>query len=184
MRPATSPTLAVPVNDADHVLGPASARVTLVEYSDFECPACGRTYPLVHALLDRFGDSVRFVYRHFPIMDLHPHAVTAAEAAEAAAAQNRFWPMYHLLFEDQEALEPDDLLECALEADLDPERFERQLASHVYLPRVEQFLQSGLRSGVASTPAFFVNGAYVDLALGYEELYQAIEDGVNGRPPP
>jgi len=176
MQPATAPTLAVPVNKHDHILGPTTAKVTLVEYGDFECPYCGQAYHVVHPLLDQFDKDVRFVYRHFPLADLHPHAVMAAEAAEAGGAQRRFWPMYHLIFQNQHALEPDNLLEYAVAAGLDLDQFERDMVEHVHLPRIEKHLESGLQSGVHGTPTFFVDGVYQDLALGYEQLYRAIEE--------
>src|SRR5256885_12718654 len=95
-------TLAVPVNATDHVLGPASAKVTIVEYGDFECPSCGQAYPAVKMLLKRFGDRVRFVFRNFPLVEVHPHAEFAAEAAEAAGAQHQFWGVPDLLFDPQQ----------------------------------------------------------------------------------
>jgi protein-disulfide isomerase len=174
--PSSTPSLAVPVNKDDHILGPDSAPITLVEYGDFECPACGRAYPAVHTLLERFGENVRFAYRHFPLEQLHPHAESAAEAAEAAGAQGQFWPMYHLLFENQQALEPENLIQYALEARLDLDRFAHDMDEGVYAARVEEHVQSGVLSGVHATPTFFVNGDYVDIsALGFAGLVQAIE---------
>src|SRR5438552_18785946 len=109
-------TLAVPVIHTDHVLGTVSAKVTVVEYGDFECPSCGQAYPAVKMLLKRFGDRVRFVFRHFPLLEVHPHAELAAEAAEAAGAQHKFWEMHDLLFEHQQHLKANSLMQSALQA--------------------------------------------------------------------
>ena len=167
--------LAVPVNHADHVLGPASARVTLVEYGDFECPSCGQAYPAVKMLLKRFGDRVRFVYRHFPLLEVHPHAELAAEAAETAGGQHKFWPMHDLLFEHQLHLKANSLRQYALQAELDLDRYDYELKEHVYLQRVHEHIDGGAKSGVRSTPAFFVNGAVQDVSFGFEGLYKAVE---------
>src|SRR5882762_3554205 len=117
-------TLAVPVNHTDHVQGTASAKVTVVEYGDFECPSCGQAYPAVKMLLKHFGERVRFVFRHFPLLEVHPHAELAAETAEAAGAQNKFWQMHDLLFENQLHLKANNLREYAQRAELDLERYD------------------------------------------------------------
>ena len=128
MNPHTEPfTLAVPVNSADHILGPEAARVVLVEYGDFECPNCGQAYPAVKLRLKRFEHRVRFVFRHFPLTEVHPHAELAAEAAETAGAQHSFWPMHALLFEHQLELKPNDLRRYAGQPELDLERFDFEL---------------------------------------------------------
>jgi Na+:H+ antiporter, NhaA family len=142
----------------DHIRGAPGGRVTLVEYGDFQCPYCGDAYPIVHELLERF-DWLRFVFRHMPLADLHPRAPAAAEAAEAAAAQGSFWEMHDRLFENQHALTDADLHDHADALDLDVDRFDRELRAGVYAPRVEEDFQSGARSGIPSTPRFFVNGA-------------------------
>ena len=153
------PTLTPPVDERlDHVRGDPDAPVTLVEYADFQCPYCGQAYPIVRDLLERFGADLRFVFRHMPLPDLHPAADRAAEAAEAAAAQGRFWEMHDRLFEHQVGLREGDLRGHAEAVGLDLERFDAELASGVHLPRVHEQLESGRRSGVQSTPAFFVNG--------------------------
>jgi len=128
VNPHTEPfTLAVPVNSADHILGPEAARVVLVEYGDFECPNCGQAYPAVKLRLKRFEHRVRFVFRHFPLTDVHPHAELAAEAAETAGAQHSFWSMHALLFEHQLELKPNDLRRYAGQPELDLERFDFEL---------------------------------------------------------
>jgi len=168
-------TLAVPVNHTDHILGPASAKVTVVEYGDFECPSCGQAYPAVKMLLKRFGERVRFVYRHFPLVEVHPHAELAAEAAEAAGAQHKFWPMHDLLFEHQLHLKAISLRQYALQAELDLDRYDYEMNEHVYLQRVHEHIDGGAKSGVRSTPGFFVNGAVQDVSFGFERLYAAVE---------
>lgn len=150
--------LTPPVSPRDHALGPADARVTLVEYGDFECPFCGRAYPELQRVLQSVAGKVRFVFRHFPLTGEHPHAQHAAEVAEAAAAQGKFWAMHDLLYERQAALADDDLVAYARELGLDGERVRRELAAHVYAARVREDVASGLESGVRGTPRFFING--------------------------
>jgi NhaA family Na+:H+ antiporter len=142
----------------DHVRGEPDGRVTLVEYGDFQCPYCGDAYPVVKMLLAEF-EWVRFVFRHMPLVDLHPRAPAAAEAAEAAGAQERFWDMHDRLFEHQHELGDEDLRGHAAALGLDVERFDRELREGVHRERVEEDLRSGAQSGIPSTPGFFVNGA-------------------------
>jgi Na+:H+ antiporter, NhaA family len=152
-------TLNPPVDpERDHVRGGADAPVTLVEYGDFQCPYCGEAYPVVLDLLERFGDRLRFVFRHLPVRDLHPRAPAAAEAAEAAGAQGRFWEMHDRLFTHQHELSDAQLRGHAEAIGLDVERFDRELRDGVYARRVDEDTTSGARSGVPSTPRFFVNG--------------------------
>lgn len=149
--------LTPPVGARDHVRGAADAPVTLVEYGDFECPFCGRAYPELKRVLERVGPRVRFVFRHFPLTEQHPRAQGAAEAAEAAAAQGKFWEMHDLLYQRQAALGDDDLVAYARELGLDADRVERELAAHVHRARVRQDFLSGVESGVSGTPMFFIN---------------------------
>jgi Na+/H+ antiporter NhaA len=144
--------------DEDHIRGPDDAPVTLVEYGDFECPYCGRAEPNVRALLADMGDDVRYVWRHLPLSDVHPHAQLAAEAAEAASAQGRFWEMHDHLIDHQNALTGRDIMRYAEELGLDTERFGRDIRSHEHAPRVARDVDSAELSGVAGTPTFFVNG--------------------------
>jgi protein-disulfide isomerase len=169
-------TLSPPVDhERDHARGPADAPVTLVEYGDFQCPYCGEAYPVVNDLLDRFGDQLRFVFRHMPLPDLHPRAPFAAEAAEAASAQGRFWEMHDRLFEHQRELSDGDLRAHADAAGVsDAERFDTELRDHAHAARVEEDYESGARSGVPSTPRFFVNGVIHLGSASYAELYEAI----------
>jgi protein-disulfide isomerase len=168
--------LAVPVSATDHTLGSPDAPVTLVEYGDFECPFCGRSYPAVKALRRRFGEQLRFAFRHFPRPE-HPHARQAAEAAEAAAAQGdeHFWHMHDWLFEHQQTLELAALLDHALEAGLDIVRFQTELEQHVHRERVQTDVKSAFHSGVHGTPTFFVNGSKHEGPDTYDDLLEAIE---------
>ncbi len=169
-------TLRPPVDpDRDHVRGAADAQVTLVEYGDFQCPYCGEAYPVVHELLERFGDQLRFVFRHMPLPDLHPRAPAAARASEAAAAQGRFWEMHDRLFEHQLELSDADLARHAEAIGLDLERFERDLGDAGHAARTEAALRSGAPSGVPRTPRFFVNGVNHLGSASLAELGEAIE---------
>ena len=151
--------LAAPVDpEVDHVRGPEDGKVTLVEYGDFECPHCGRAEPVVRQLLQRFGGDLRFVFRHLPLVDVHEHAELAAEAAEAAGAQGKFWEMYEALFAHQGALEMKDLEEYARGIGLDVPQFTSDLQSRRYALRVARDLESADLSRVAGTPTFFING--------------------------
>jgi protein-disulfide isomerase len=167
-----------PVGAKDHVQGPAKAPVTLVEYGDYECPYCGQAYPITKALQQRLGDQLRFVFRNFPLGEAHPHAEHAAEAAEAAGAQGKFWEMHDLLYENQDALEDDDLVKYARALHLDVPRFVKEMEEHVYAERVREDFRSGARSGVNGTPTFFVNGVRHDGAFDLRSLMAAIEAAV------
>ena len=157
-KPSVSAKRTLPIQDDDHVTGPGTAVITLVAYCDFECPYCGRAYPIIKRLQSRLGDRLRFVFRHFPLSHKHPSAQQAAEAAEAADAQGEFWGMHDLLFEHQDALEEGDLYAYAGVLGLDTGRFERELVSRVHEQRVDRDVVSGRRSGVSGTPTFFING--------------------------
>jgi Na+/H+ antiporter NhaA len=150
--------LAAPVDpQRDHIRGPHKSPVTVVEYGDFECPYCGRAEPVVRELLADFGD-VRYVWRHLPLSDVHPHAQLAAEAAEAAAGQGAFWEMHDTLFDHQDALRPADLIRYASDLGLDTERFARDLRKHAGAGQVAEDVDTADLSGVSGTPTFFING--------------------------
>jgi protein-disulfide isomerase len=167
--------LATPVTEErDHIQGPPDAPVTLLEYGDYECPYCGAAYPIIKDVQARMGDRLRFVFRNFPITTSHAHAQQAAEAAEAAGAQGRFWEMHDLLYENQKRLGDDDLRAYAQRIGLDLERFDKELAEHVHAPRVREDFMSGVRSGVNGTPTFFINGARYDDAYDVETLLAAL----------
>jgi Na+/H+ antiporter NhaA len=167
--------LAVPVEETrDHVRGPASAPVTLVEYGDFECSFCSEAEPVLRELLREFGSDLRYVFRHLPLADVHPLAPGAAEAAEAAAAQGRFWEMHDRLYEHQDDLAPRDLVDHARALDLDPERVAEELRLHVHRGRVLEDIESADASGVAGTPTFFVNGRRLHGAYDLPTLSDAV----------
>jgi protein-disulfide isomerase len=168
------PTLSVPVSDRDHVLGPETARVTLVEYGDYECPYCGAAHSEVKHVVREMGDDLRFAYRHFPLSQIHPHAYQAAEAAEAAGVQGRFWEMHDLLFENQDRLSLRDVLTLATALGLDLERFVGDLRAHAHADRLREDFLSGIRSGVNGTPTFFVNGVRHDGGFDRESLLEAV----------
>ncbi len=167
--------LAVPVNPADHNLGPSHAAVTLVEYGDFECPNCKQAAPAVKLLLERFTGRVRLVYRHFPLEEVHPHALQAALAAEVAAGQGKFWPMHDLLFDNQRHLKPPQLRGYAQRLELDMVRYDADMDDTVYLQRVREDIQGARSSGVRSTPTFFVNGVIQDVSFGLQRLFENVE---------
>jgi protein-disulfide isomerase len=156
MEPAT---LTVPVSKHDHIQGRFDAPLTLVEYGDYQCPACGAAYPVVKEIQSVLGDRLRFVFRNFPLTNIHPQAEHAAEAAEAAGEQGHYWEMHDALYENQDALEDEDLARYASDLGLDARRLIREIETGAHRDRIRQDLQSGIRSGVNGTPTFFVNGA-------------------------
>src|SRR3989442_4243559 len=168
------------VSDSDHRAGPDDALVTFVEYGDYECPHCGRAHPIVREVQRRMGHRLRLVFRNFPLAEMHPHAVKAAETAEAAAIQGKFWEMHDLLFENQVALEDSDLIRYAKELALDGERVKEELAAGVYADRVRQDFRSGVRSGVNGTPTFFINGARHDGSWDLDALLDVLERAARG----
>ncbi len=178
MSPSAAAKLKPPVGANDHVQGSAKAPVTLVEYGDYECPYCGEAYSVVKELQERLGDQMRFVFRNFPLAQAHPHAEHAAEAAEAAGAQGKFWEMHDMLYENQDALEDEDLVRYARALKLDVPRFVKEMEAGTYTERVREDFRSGVRSGVNGTPSFFINGARHDGAYDLASLLAAIEEAV------
>jgi protein-disulfide isomerase len=166
--------LVLPVSERDHGQGPMNAPATLVEYGDFECPFCGQAHPIIKAVQGRLGRRMRFVFRHFPLTEIHPRALPAAEAAEAAGAQGRFWEMHDLLFDSQPALDDADLLRYAGRLGLELPRFVTELAEHVHEPRIREDFMSGVRSGVNGTPTFFINGIRHDGPWDADTLTEAL----------
>jgi protein-disulfide isomerase len=162
--------LALPVGGRDHVQGPATASVTLVEYGDYECPYCRAAVAIVHELQRLLPDQLRFVFRHFPLEDRHPHARRAAEAAEAAALQGKFFEMHATLFEHQTALEHEDLVRYAGELGLDTARFRADLGAPAQASRVREDFRGGVRSGVRGTPTFYLDDARYDGVVGVRQL--------------
>jgi protein-disulfide isomerase len=151
------PRLTVPINQYDHVIGPSTATVTLLEYGDYECPYCRAAFGTVEQVRELFAEDLRFAYRHFPLTQIHPHALEAAIAAEGAAAEGRFWEMHAILFANQERLTQPDLLRYAQILGLDPVRFRNHLMNRTFEARVRRDFLSGVRSGVNGTPTFFIN---------------------------
>jgi protein-disulfide isomerase len=166
--------LAVPVGERDHVRGPATAVVTLVEYGDYECPYCRAAVAIVEELQRVLPDQLRFVFRHFPLENLHPRARRAAEAAEAAGSQGKFFEMHAALFEHQTALEDADLLRYAAELDLEIARFRADLDAHTHVSRVHEDFRGGVRSGVRGTPTFYLDDARYDGVVGVRQLVATI----------
>ena len=166
--------LSLPVGERDHAQGPADAPVTLVEYGDYECPHCGRAYPVVKEVQARLGSRLRFVFRNFPLSESHPHAQHAAEAAEAAGAHGRFWEMHDALFEHQRALDDRHLVEYAAAVGVDRAAFEEALRAHTHKARVREDFSSGVRSGVNGTPTFFINGIRFDDSWDPDTLTDAL----------
>jgi protein-disulfide isomerase len=169
--------LKVPVGPADHFLGPADARVTLVEYGDYECPHCGRAYPIVKALQQRFGRELRFVFRNFPLREMHPHAEAAAETAEFAASHGKFWEMHDLIYENQQALSGRLFAELAQGLKLDAKALAKALEAHEFADHVQKDFVGGVRSGVNGTPTFYINGQRHDADFELETLARAIVEG-------
>jgi protein-disulfide isomerase len=167
-------SLAKPVDENDHVLGPADAPVTLVEYGDFQCPHCRAAHFYLKNVLATMGDDMRFVFRHMPLAQIHPMAQPAAEAAEAAAAQGKFWPMHDLIYENQDLLSPALLTRLGQRLGLDMQRFADDVNSHRYLPKVKEDFMSAVRSGAAGTPSFFINGEQYEGGYDDESLIEAL----------
>jgi protein-disulfide isomerase len=172
MNPSARHMLTMPINGRDHIRGSLDAPLHLVEYGDYECPFCGMAHPVVQQVERMLSDQLCFAFRHFPIVSAHPHALRAAEAAEAAAAQGQFWAMHQRLFEHQDLLDDEMLVFHAEQIGLDRERFIEDLESQRFIPRVREDLSSGARSGVNGTPTFFVNGLRYE---GVPEVHSLIE---------
>lgn len=166
--------LTPPVSERDHALGPADARVTLVEYGDFECPHCAALHPLIRDARRAFGKNLRFVFRHFPLRSSHPHALAAAKAAEAAGEQGKFWEMFDRLYRHQTELEDDDLLRHARTLGLDMARFERELRARPHEVRVREDLASAAKSGATGTPSLFINGERYEGDFTRDHVFAAL----------
>lgn len=159
-----------PVNSTDHIRGNSNAPLELVEYGDFECSDCGHAYPIIKTIQQTLGDDLKFVFRNFPLTQIHPHAVNAAVAAEAAALQNKFWEMHDMILQNQKHLESEDLLVYAIKIGLDPNQFENDMQNNALRAKVEADFESGVRSGVNRTPSFFINGVKYEGASEANEL--------------
>jgi protein-disulfide isomerase len=167
--------LSGPIGSTDHVLGEPRAPLQLVEFGDFECPNCRQAVPAVKLLLERYPGKIRFAFRHFPLAEVHPHALAAAEVAEIAGAQGKFWPMHDLLFDNQLHLKGPNLRGYSERLQLDMARYEAELDDHIYLQRIREHMQGSQASGVRGTPTFFVNGRLQDVSFGIHLLHDAVE---------
>lgn len=168
----------MPVAGRDHIQGPINAPVALVEYGDYQCPYCGEASPMVKAIQERLGDRLCFAFRNFPLANMHPYAEHAAEAAEAAGAQGRFWEMHDLLFENQEALEDSDLEQYASALGLDSQRLMNEVLASAHAARIREDFRGGARHGVNGTPTFFINGERYDGQLTASGLLVAIRESI------
>ena len=166
--------LLLPIRPVDHVRGPEDAPFTLVEYGDYECPDCGRLYVILRDLQQDIASRLRIMFRHYPLSGVHHHAQQAAEAAEAAGAQGKFWEMHTLLFERQNALRTKDLIHYAEELNLDVERFHNELKNETYSERVRADFLAGVQNGVYGTPGLFLNGVRYDGDWGKESLLRLL----------
>ncbi len=169
------PRITVPVSERDHIQGPATAAVTLVQYGDFECPYCRAAVPVVEELQQALGDQLRFVFRHFPLTAVHPHAQHAAEAAEAAAVEGKFFEMHAALFAHQDALDDQDLVQYAVELGIEPARIRDALGRNTYASRVLEDVESGIASGVRGTPTFYLDDIRYDGNVGVRQFLAAIQ---------
>lgn len=169
-----SPALLAPPTAVDHARGADHGRITIVEYGDFECPTCRAAEPAVRMILESYPTDVRHIWRHFPLEAAHPHALLAAEAAECASAQGKFWEMHDLLLENQRHLTGHDLTRLAQQVGLDMARYKAELDDHIYLQRVREHLEGGREHHLRATPTFFVNGALVDVSFGFTALRDAV----------
>ena len=165
-----------PATASDHHQGPLDAAIVVVEYGDYQCPYCGDAHEIVKQVQERLGDKLCFAFRNFPLVDIHEYAEHAAEAAEAAATQGRFWEMHALLFENQNALDDDDLAGYAAELGLDPRRIMAEIESGAHAARIKKDLISGEQNEVNGTPTFFVNGNPFEGEPGVEELVAALTE--------
>ncbi|HYG07136.1 MAG TPA: thioredoxin domain-containing protein [Stenotrophomonas sp.] len=172
--------LTIAVHAGDHSSGPADAPVTLVEYGDYECPYCGEAYPLLKAVQAALGDRLRFVFRNFPLAEMHPHALHAAQFAEAAAAAGKFWEAHDMLYEHQDELSDHDLARYARELGLPNTAFGEAVSGH-YDAKIEGDFSGGVRSGVNGTPTLFINGQRYDGPRDYDTLVDVLSQAATAR---
>jgi protein-disulfide isomerase len=170
--------LIMPELNRDHIQGPLDAALKLVEYGDYQCPYCGAAYPVVKAIQEQLGDQLCFAFRNFPLVNAHPNAEHAAEAAEAAGGQGVFWQMHDLLFENQGALEDEDLARYAANLGIDAKRLMNEVRGSAHAGRIQEDFRSGARGGVNGTPTFFVNGHRYDGDSDVQSLISALTHNV------
>jgi len=166
--------LTLPIGGRDHIQGPIEAPIALLEYGDYECPYCGDAYSVVKAIQERLGNRLCFAFRNFPLVNAHPHAEHAAEAAEAAGVQGKFWEMHDTLYENQTALDDEDLAQYAGDLRLDARRLINEVVADAHVARVREDFRSGARGGVNGTPTFFINGVRYDGAPDVDTLFAAL----------
>ncbi|MGZ6163312.1 MAG: DsbA family protein [Myxococcaceae bacterium] len=170
----------LPISARDHVQGPPDAALTLLEYGDYQCPHCGVAHPIVKQVQRELGRDLRFVFRNFPLVEVHPRALPAALAAAASGFQNAFWPMHDTLFEHQNALEDSDLLAYAEALELEQERFLKDVNSRIVRQRIAVDIESGTLAGVPGTPAFFINGELHRGPWDHESLLSVLVTRLTG----
>jgi protein-disulfide isomerase len=168
--------LTLPVSKRDHIQGPTTAAVTLIEYGDYQCPYCAQAYMITKEIQERMGSKLRFVFRNFPLTKIRPHAYQAALAAETAAAQNKFWEMYDYLFKHGQVLTGDTLKQTAAKLGLDVDRFNREFDDDTYSSHVDEDIESGNNSGVRSTPTFFINEDRYEGNWDLDNLLNALDE--------
>lgn len=167
--------LKVPVNKDDHIQGPENAIITLVEYGDYQCPHCKAAHPIVKQIQKQMGDNLRFVFRNFPLSEIHPMAMPSAEMAEFAATYNLFWEMHDLIYENQSKLSSPYLLELAKSLNLPEDHLKKAIENHIFENKIKTDFMTGLRSGVNGTPTFFINNDRHIASYEYNDLIQNIE---------
>ncbi len=165
----------MPVSERDHIQGHDDAAITLVEYGDYQCPHCGQAYPIVKQIQEEFGEKLRFVFRNFPLIEMHQYSFHAAESAEIASEYDKFWEMHDSLFDNQPELADPNLVQIAAQLDIDPEEFAVKLTNDTQAERVKEDLMSGVNSGVNGTPSFYINGYKYEGSWDYETLKSVIE---------
>lgn len=168
-------TLKIPVGEKDHILGSPDAPITLVEYGDYECPACGLAYPSVKAVQETLADKLCFVFRHFPLIEQHPHAGLAASTAEFAGLHDQFWNVHDLLYQNQTLLSKQFLFELVKKQGLSPVEFTKVIENEIFAEKIRSDFLGGVRSGVNGTPTFFINGLRYDGSFSYEDLLYEIK---------
>jgi protein-disulfide isomerase len=164
-----------PVSSTDHILGNSNSPITLVEYGDYQCPSCGIAYPFIKRLMIQFYGELRFIFRNFPLREIHPFAMMAALATEAAALQNKFWEMHDLIYENQKDLDQNTILHYANILNLNLSKFINDNQSQSLLFKIEKEIEDGVRSGVNGTPTFFINGERLN---NYHDNYESLEHAI------
>jgi protein-disulfide isomerase len=170
----TTSSLSLPIEPVDHALGPEAAPVTLVWYGDYECDFCARAFPVIERLVDTMRDGLRLVYRHFPVASVHPHASIAAQGAESAGAQGKYWAMHNILFQHQDRLADSDMTYFATRAGVEIYKFNADMSIGRFAGKVRRDYESGRASGVAGTPAFFINGQRYPGPMEFDAMHQGL----------